>query len=95
VKDDHRVQRIVDLLTTELDAVHVEVEDQSAQHAGHPGARAGGGHYLLQVVSPRFSGLTPLQSQRLVYQALGAMMREDIHALQMLTLTPEAWRSSR
>ena len=90
--DDTRVQRIIDALKSELDAVHVEVEDHSAAHSGHEGAQSGGGHYVLLVVSPRFEGLTPVAAQRLVFQTLGEMMKSEIHALQMRTLTPSAWK---
>ena len=78
-----------------LQAVHVHVEDDSAQHAGHLGAQGGGGHYRVLVVSPHFEGLSRVAAQRLVYQALGELMTTDIHALEMRTLTPEQWVATR
>ena len=77
-------------LLDELNASHVEVVDSSAPHAGHPGARDGG-HFSVVVVSPRFDGLSRVAAQRLVYDALGEMMRDEIHALHMQIFTPEAW----
>jgi BolA protein len=77
-----------------LDAEHVEIEDDSALHAGHLGAQGGGGHYRVLVVSPRFEGLSRVAAQRLVYQALGDLMASEIHALEMRTLTPNQWRQS-
>ena len=77
-----------------LDADHVQIEDDSALHAGHLGAQGGGGHYRVTVVSARFEGLSRVAAQRLVYQALGELMTTDIHALEMRTLTPEQWRQS-
>lgn len=66
----------------------VSIEDESAQHAGHEGARSGGGHYRLVVVSPRFTG-QPLQARhRLVYEALGPLMRREIHALALTAYAP-------
>lgn len=66
----------------------VSIEDESAQHAGHEGARSGGGHYRLVVVSPRFTG-QPLQARhRLVYEALGPLMRSEIHALALTAYAP-------
>jgi BolA protein len=59
----------------------LEVRDDSALHAGHVGAQAGGGHYHLTIVSPLFEGRRTLERHRLVYEALGDMMRHDIHAL--------------
>ena len=67
----------------------VEIEDESAQHAGHAGAKGGGGHYRLTLVSPRFAG-QPLQARhRMVYQALGPLMNNDIHALAIHAYAPD------
>ena len=67
----------------------LEVEDQSAAHAGHAGAReSGGGHFAVLVVSAAFEGLGPLQRQRRVYAALADEMKGRIHALSMTCLTP-------
>lgn len=66
----------------------VSIEDESAQHAGHEGAKSGGGHFRLVVVSPRFTG-QPLQARhRLVYDALGPLMRREIHALALTAYAP-------
>jgi BolA protein len=67
----------------------VSIEDESAQHAGHEGARGGGGHYRLVVVSQRFAG-QPLQARhRMVYDALGALMHREIHALAIEAYAPD------
>jgi BolA protein len=86
-----RRARIEERLRRELDATHVEVVDESHLHAGHAGAASGGGHFRALVVSPRFAGLSRLAAQRLVYAALGELMRGEIHALGLTTLTPEQW----
>jgi len=67
----------------------LEVVDQSALHAGHEGAKSGGGHYLLTIVSPMFAGHGTLKRHRLVYDALGTLMEREIHAMSMTTLSPE------
>ncbi len=87
------VQRIADRLRRELEAQHVEVEDESRLHAGHAGAReSGGGHFRVRIVSARFEGLSRLRAQRLVYQALAEQMSGgEIHALGLATFTPEQW----
>jgi BolA protein len=70
----------------------LEIEDQSAAHAGHAGARAsGGGHYCLLIVTTAFEGLSQLQRQRRVYAALAEEMSGKIHALSMTCLTPEEY----
>ena len=90
-----RIQTIEQLLRETLDAVHVEVVDDSARHAGHLGAEGGGGHFRVLVVSPQFIGLSRVEAHRLVYRALVGLMASDIHALEMRTLTPEEWEASR
>lgn len=72
-----------------LDPLRIEIVDDSALHAGHAGARDGGGHYRLAIVSPRFSGCGTVQRHRLIYAALGPMMRREIHALSIEALAPE------
>jgi BolA protein len=67
----------------------ITIEDESAQHVGHAGAQGGGGHYRLTLVSPRFAG-QPLQVRhRLVYEALGPLMRSAIHALSITAYAPD------
>lgn len=75
-----------------LDAEHVEVIDDSTLHADHLGAQGGGGHFRVLVVSARFDGVSRVAAQRLVYQTLGDLMINGIHALQMQAMTPHAWR---
>jgi len=67
----------------------VDIEDESALHAGHEGAKSGGGHYRLRLVSKRFAGLPRLARHRLVYDAAGDLMQREIHALTMILQTPE------
>lgn len=67
----------------------IEIHDESHRHAGHAGARDGGGHFEVLIVSPRFRGLTVLQRHRLVYEAVGDMMRREIHALGIRALSPD------
>lgn len=73
----------------DLAAESLEIEDESAQHAGHAGAKSGGGHYRMTVVSPRFAGLDAVARHRVVYQALGDLMGTRIHALSINAFTPE------
>jgi BolA protein len=67
----------------------IELIDDSAQHAGHEGAKSGGGHYRLLVVSTAFAGKSTVIRHRLVYDALGELMRRQIHALSIKSLTPD------
>lgn len=72
-----------------LAATTLNLEDESAQHAGHAGAASGGGHYRLTIVSGRFAGLGPVARHRLVYETLGDLMQNGIHALAINAYTPE------
>lgn len=72
-----------------LAPLQLDLIDESHLHAGHAGARSGGGHYRLAIVSAAFSGKNTVARHRLVYDALGDMMRKDIHALAIQARTPD------
>lgn len=72
-----------------LAPVKVELIDDSALHAGHAGARSGGGHYRLSIVSAAFAGKNTVSRHRMIYDVLGDMMRKEIHALAIQAETPE------
>ncbi len=81
------VQAIERLLAA-LEPESVDLIDDSAHHVGHVGARDGGGHYQLTVISPRFEGKSRLERHRMVYAALRPLMQREIHALALRTRTP-------
>lgn len=70
-----------------LAPLRLDIEDESAAHAGHPGAQRGGGHYRVYLVSDRFAGLTRVARHRLVYDALQDLMQREIHALALSLVT--------
>ena len=73
-----------------LEPLQVELVDESSQHAGHAGWSAGGGtHWRLTIVSPRFAGQPTVARHRTVYQALGELMQNTIHALAITARAPE------
>ena len=87
-----RRTRIEAKLRRRLATTYIEVEDESHLHAGHAGARSGGGHFRATIVSERFAGLGRVQAQRLVYESIDdEFSAGEIHALAMNTFTPEAW----
>ena len=73
---------------SKLDPHSVELLDESGRHVGHAGA-AGGSHFRLVIVSPRFAGLDALKRHRMVYAALGPLMHREIHALAIQALAPD------
>lgn len=74
-------ERLAPLAPSRLD-----IRDDSARHAGHG---ASGGHFAMTIVSGRFAGKRPMERHRMVYDALGALMKTDIHALSIDAKTPD------
>lgn len=77
------------LLRDKLSAVDVQVIDESHLHAGHVGARSGGKHLRVTVVSAAFEGKSLIQRHRLVNEVLADLLKQRIHALALTTKTPE------
>jgi BolA protein len=75
-----------------LEPAELEIRDDSAQHAGHAGAKEGG-HYAVRIVAPCFAGLSTMQRHRLVYDAIGDLPGSRIHALSISAKTPDEIRS--
>jgi len=67
----------------------LELVDDSFKHAGHEGAKGGGGHYSLTIVSPQFAGKSTVARHRMIYAALGSMMQAQIHALAIRAYAPD------
>jgi BolA protein len=88
------VEELETLLRQAFAPTRLVVRDDSASHAGHAGAAAGG-HFAVWLVSSRFSGLKPLERHRLVYAAAAPLLPGRIHALQINAMTPEETGDSR
>ena len=69
----------------------LEIFDDSHEHAGHAGAREGGGHFQLVIVSREFAGKPAVARHRLVYEALSDLMPKQIHALAIRAYAPEEY----
>jgi BolA protein len=70
-------QQVEARLRERLAPTTLEVIDESHLHVGHG---ASGAHFRVQIVSPRFAGLSRVAAQRLVYEALGDWIGGAIHA---------------
>ena len=82
-------QRIVARLTEALEPIALDVVDESDHHAGHAGARAGGGtHYRVRIVSARFERRSRVERHRLVYDLLTAEFADGLHALALIAKAP-------
>ena len=70
----------------------IRISDDSAQHAGHAGAAAGG-HFSVTIVTAAFAGKPRVARHRMVYDALADAMQRGIHALAITAYTPEEFAS--
>jgi BolA protein len=76
-------------LTNAFSPQRLEVEDDSARHAGHAGATSGGeSHFNVVIVAPVFQGASRVQRQRSVYAALAEELAGPVHALSVKALAP-------
>ncbi len=72
-----------------LAPTRLEVINDSERHRGHSGHDGSGeSHFTIIVEAPRFVGMSRLQRQRSVNEALGDLMRERIHALAIRASAP-------
>ena len=85
-----RVEMIRQRLTEALEPETLDIEDDSASHAGHASA-GGGGHFNVIIVSDRFNGLNLIKRHRMVNDILREELDGNIHALALHTMTMEEW----
>lgn len=73
-----------------LQPVSLELLDESEKHRGHAGWKPGGNtHWRLAIVAEAFRGKPTVARHRMVYQALGELMNDPIHALAITARTPD------
>jgi BolA family transcriptional regulator, general stress-responsive regulator len=70
-----------------LEPISLEIEDDSAAHAGHQG-NTGGGHFNIKVLSSHFSQKSQIMRHRLIYQALNDLIPQKIHAISIIAISP-------
>jgi len=76
-------------LNSALSPTRIELTDDSEKHRGHGGYNpAGESHFSLDIESEAFAGKSRVERQRLVYRALGELMKERVHALQIRARAP-------
>jgi len=59
----------------------LQIEDDSAQHAGHAGSKGGAGHYTVEIAAAAFQGKSRIMIHREIYAVLDDLMPQEIHAL--------------
>ena len=82
-------QDIERALRAALSPVQLQVQDDSHLHAGHAGARDGR-HFSVRIVAEAFRGLPRVRAHRLVYDSVGPLMTQGIHALAIDARAPDA-----
>ena len=76
-------------LRASLDPTTIALSDDSEKHRGHGGYNpAGESHFSLSIESAAFAGKSRVERQRMVYAALGDLMRERVHALSIRARAP-------
>ena len=88
------LKHLESIVRDRLEAVYIELLDESSRHRGHAGSLAGG-HLKALIVSPAFENRALLERHRLVYEALRNEMSSGIHSLGLKTYTPEEWKSKQ
>lgn len=83
-----REQRLRRCLEARFTPTLLIIEDESHMHAGHAGAAGGHGHFHITIVAEAFRGLAPVARHRLVYAAVGDLLKTDIHALAIEASAP-------
>jgi len=77
-------------LEEKLDLIHFEIKDFTGRHLNHK-LHEGGFHLETTIVSDDFTDKTLIERHRVVYDAMGELMKHEIHALSMKTLTRDEW----
>ena len=80
-------------LEQNLDVHHFEIKDFTGRHLTHE-LHEGGFHLEAVIVSDSFDGLSLIDRHKIVYEAMGELMKHEIHALSMKTHTKSEWDNS-
>jgi BolA family transcriptional regulator, general stress-responsive regulator len=80
--------QIQSALQATFQPTQLRIQDDSAKHVGHAGAKDGGGHYHIVIESTLFAGQTLVHRHRQIYTALKPLMGSAIHALAIEALAP-------
>ena len=87
---DNKIEKI---LAAGLSLDHFEVKDFTGRHLNHQ-QHDGGFHLEAIIVSDNFENKSLIDRHKIVYGLLGDLLKHEIHALSMKTLTPEEWNNN-
>ena len=86
-------EQILSRLKKDLNIKHFEVKDFTGRHLNHK-LNDGGFHLETVIVSDDFKDKSLIERHKMVYKAVGNLMKHEIHALSMKTLTIIEWKNS-
>lgn len=85
-----RLARMDRILRESFRIIYLELENESAKHAGHYDGD-GESHWRALVVAQEFAGMARLQRHRSVNQILTPEFEKGLHALVLALYSPEEW----
>jgi BolA protein len=92
----NRQSRIVEILENGFAPLRLEVEDDSARHAGHAGASSDGEtHFNVRMAAAAFEGLSRVARFRAVNEALAGEFANGLHALSLTLRAPSELAAER
>ena len=86
--------KIEQKLTDNLELLHFEVKDFTGRHLNHE-QHDGGFHLEAVIVSENFINKSLIERHKMIYAALGDLLKHEIHAFSMKTLTPDEWENKK
>ena len=81
-------------LSKKMDLIHFEMKDFTGRHLNHK-THEGGFHLEAIIVSNDFQDLSLIKRHQKVYEAIGDLMKHEIHALSMKTLIQSEWEKTK
>ena len=85
-------KKIIDLIKKQISIYYINIVDSTKNHTHHI-EYDGGGHYKALIVSDDFKDLTLIQRHQKIYKILNKMIKKEIHAFSMQTLTIEEYKT--
>ena len=86
--------KIEQKLIGNLELLHFEVKDFTGRHLNHE-QHDGGFHLEAVIVSENFINKSLIERHKMIYAALGDLLKHEIHAFSMKTLTPDEWENTK
>ena len=84
--------KIEQKLGKQLELHHIEIKDFTGRHLNHK-QHDGGFHLEAIIVYDSFIDKTLIDRHKIIYAALGELLKHEIHAFSMKTLTKEEWEN--